>query len=414
MPDTNGAALYDEKMKRIMDAVELRQPDRVPVAFQASFWLARYGGISYRELMYNYDKAAEIMRRALIEFNPDQFYPVHATTIGRVSEAMGFKQIQWAGHGVGDNQPFQYIDREYMTADEYDDYIFDPTGFYLNKYLPRVGEAFEGLEELPKFAGLYYNHLLAQMRHFGNPGAVRALNALQKMADESQRFIMHKIGFEKDMASLGFPVTHGAATNAPFDYFGDYFRGAKGILTDMRRHPDKLLEAMEKAGVLLLRHVLANAKASGNAFVFIPIHWASDSFMSQEQFLKFWWPQCRKIILGLIDNDLIPICLWESVCTKRMEAIGTIPPGKAIYWFERSDLVTAKEVLGDVVCLRGNVSPSLMTTGTPEEVDASCRHLIETVGKGGGFILDCAFGIPDETPIENVRAMYQSVRKYSA
>jgi uroporphyrinogen-III decarboxylase len=136
--------------------------------------------------------------------------------------------------------------------------------------------------------------------------------------------------------------------------------------------------------------------------------------MSQEQFLTFWWPQCRKIILGLIENDLIPICLWESVCTKRMEAIADIPPGKAIYWFERSDLLIAKEVLGDVVCLRGNVSPSLMTTGTPEEVDASCRHLIETIGKGGGFILDCAFGVPDETPVENVRAMYQSVKKYNA
>ena len=165
---------------------------------------------------------------------------------------------------------------------------------------------------------------------------------------------------------------------APFDFFGDYFRGAKGILTDMRRRPDKLLEAMEKALVLILRQTIAVGKASGNKFVFIPIHWGPDGFMSQQQFLTFWWPQLRKLILGLIENDLIPVVLWEADCTSRLELIGDIPRGKAVYWFERTDLLKAKEVLGDVVCLRGNVSPSLMTTGTPEEVDASCRHLIET------------------------------------
>lgn len=34
--------------------------------------------------------------------------------------------------------------------------------------------------------------------------------------------------------------------------------------------------------------------------------------------------------------------------------------------------------------------------------------------KGGGFILDGAIGIPDESKPENVRAMYESVRRYNA
>jgi uroporphyrinogen-III decarboxylase len=33
--------------------------------------------------------------------------------------------------------------------------------------------------------------------------------------------------------------------------------------------------------------------------------------------------------------------------------------------------------------------------------------------KGGKLILDCAFGIPDETPVENVRAMFAAARKYA-
>jgi hypothetical protein len=45
------------------------------------------------------------------------------------------------------NQPFQYLDREYMKAEEYDDFLFDPTGFYLHTYLPRVASAFEGIDQ---------------------------------------------------------------------------------------------------------------------------------------------------------------------------------------------------------------------------------------------------------------------------
>lgn len=414
MSDNDGTARYAGKMKRVMDAVELRQPDRVPTAFQATFWLARYGGITYRELMYDYAKACQITRRAVLEFDPDLYYPVHATTLGPLSEVTGYKMIQWPGYGVGDNQPFQYIDREYMSADEYDDFLFDPTGYYLDKYLPRIAAVFEGIEELPKFAGLYYHRLLASMRQFANPGVVKSLAALQEVARVAQEFFKSAVEFQAEMKALGFPLTQGMITNAPFDYLGDYFRGARGILTDMRRRPDKLLAAMEKARVLLTRQIIAGAKATSNDFVFIPIHWAPDSFMSPEQFKTFWWPTFRTMLHEMIDNGLIPVCLWESDCTSRMEVIADIPRGKAVYWFERADLVRAKEVLGDVVCLRGNVSPSLMTTGTPAEVDAACRRLIEKVGRDGGFILDCAFGIPDESPLENVRALYRSVHKYSA
>ena len=91
-----------------------------------------------------------------------------------------------------------------------------------------------------------------------------------------------------------------------------------------------------------------------------------------------------------------------------------MPAGKCIYWFERTDMVKAHEVLGDVVALRGNLSPSLMTTGNPEQVDAAVKYLVDNVwNKGGKLILDCAFGLPDETPVENVRAMFDAARKYA-
>ena len=69
---------------------------------------------------------------------------------------------------------------------------------------------------------------------------------------------------------------------------------------------------------------------------------------------------------------------------------------------------------GAEVALRGNLSPSLLTTGRPEEVDAAVKHLVDNIwNKGGKLILDAAFGLPDETPVENVRAMFDAARKYA-
>jgi hypothetical protein len=47
-------------------------------------------------------------------------------------------------------------------------------------------------------------------------------------------------------------------------------------------------------------------------------------------------------------------------------------------------------------------------------VDAEIKRLVELVwNKGGKLMLDCAFGLPDETRVENVRAMFAAGRKYA-
>jgi hypothetical protein len=407
----DGPARQAARLKRVLDAVALERPDRVPVGLHTMLWYAKYGGRTIREVMYDYDLVAELGRRAILEFDPDLFAPPQQfTALGRVLEAARFKQLQWPGHGVGDNQPYQYLDREYMKPEEYDDYLFDPTGFYLSTYMPRVLGVAEGLEGLPAMPGFFYMRLVVAMRVFAQPKVVAALQAMREAGEEADRLVRRQVAFTREMEAQGYVLGHGAVSIAPFDLLGDYMRGARGVMTDMFRRPEKLLAALEKAVPFILRQAIATCKASSSRIVFIPTHWAADNFMSLEKFRTFWWPTFRKVLLGLIEADLIPMPMWEADCGSRLETIADIPRARAIYWFERTDLAKAKAVLGDVVCLRGNIPPSLMNTGTPAEVDAYCRHLIESVGRDGGFILDGAFGIPDEAPVENVRAMFDAAR----
>jgi uroporphyrinogen-III decarboxylase len=116
-------------------------------------------------------------------------------------------------------------------------------------------------------------------------------------------------------------------------------------------------------------------------------------------------------MLVIIEAGFTPNPLFEGDCTSRLEIIKDIPRGKAVYWFERTNLFKAKEVLGDTVCIEGGVPSSMMIGGTPDQVKTYCRKLIDVVGKGGGLIINGDVGIPDEARLENVHAVAELVKQ---
>lgn len=403
---------YQERQQRIDDAIALRETDRVPFIFSSSFWAAQYGGINCEQAMYDIGKFLELSKKAILMLEPDAISAA-AFPFGQTMEDLDYKPMKWPGHGADPNVSFQYLDQELMSAKEYDDYLLDPTSFYLHSYMPRVAGAFKVLEKMPRFVAHPEWDLINCVVAFADPELQAGLKKLFAIGEMTARNYALVSAFAKEMAELGYPIANGAYCKAPFDQFVDYMRGSKGGMLDMFRKKDKLLAAMEKARVLLLQNVVPATQRSGSKVVFIPLHWGLDGFMSPDQFNTFYWPQLRQTILDLLGLGLTPCVFWEGNCTSRLEMIGDIPPGKVIYRFESTDIFKAKEVLGDVVCIRGNVPASMLLTGTPDEVDAHCRKLIQTVGKGGGFMLDGACGIPDGAPVENVLAMARSVKKYA-
>ena len=244
LPETE--ARYDARWQRILDCVALRQPDRMPVVMYGTYWFAKYGGISCKELMYDYEKNKEITERAVLEFEPDAVAPLFGgTALGKVFDALDYKQLQWPGHGVGDNQPYQYLDREYMKAEEFPDFLRDPTGFYLNSYLPRIFGAFEGFENFPVLPGMFYFRAITGLRPLANPEFRKALRRVLDAAEVVDSYMTESAQWNRRIASLGFPLTNGSASGAPYDVLADYFRGATGMMKDLFRRKEVLLEAID-------------------------------------------------------------------------------------------------------------------------------------------------------------------------
>jgi len=409
-------AAFDARWQRVMDCVQLKSPDRMPITFMHQYWMATYGGVTYNTLLHDCAQATAITERAAQEFQPDAISPVTmSASWGNVLEKTDFRQLEWPGHGIGDNQCHQYIDKEYVSAEELDEFLDDPTGFWFSKFMPRVAGVWDGLQPLAALTGSLFLGLAVSTVAFAQPGLQQTLERLRVAGEEAGRLVHHHVSHVQRLAALGFPTSYGLVCTAPYDTVADTFRGATAIMKDLFRRKDKLLAVIDKMGALTLRQMQAQARMTSNPIVFIPIHWGPDPFMSGKQFETFYWPSLRKLMLGLIDAGLIPMPFWESDCTKRLEVIRDIPPGKCIYWFESTDLVRAHEVLGDVVALRGNVSNIVLSTGTPDDVDKAVRRLVEGVyQKGGKLILDGAGPVPDETSVANIRAMFAAARKYSS
>ena len=179
----------------------------------------------------------------------------------------------------------------------------------------------------------------------------------------------------------------------------------------MYRQPDKLLQALEVITPLMIKIGVSATQGAGNPLVFIPLHKGADGFLSDKQFKTFYWPTLRKVIMGLIEEGVVPFCWAEGGYDSRLEVIRDLPKGKTAWLFDRIDIAKAKEMLGDIACIGGPMPIALLTVGTPQQVKDHVKKCIDTAGKGGGYIMaNGAFF--DRVKWENLKAMVDTTKEY--
>jgi hypothetical protein len=405
-----GEQLYLEREKRFMDAITLKKPDRVPVLALFGSSAAKYAGISARADICDVDAFIDANIRMNVDFEPDvaTLTPVP----GAVLEALDYRQIKWAGHGLPLDALFQYVEGEYMKAEEYDALLYDPSDYISRVYWPKVYGKLNALASLaPMRQAIGFFAPQSSFLAFGLPGAREALEALLKAGEEAIKGLKAMMGAMEKLKEVGFPPSFLSGTQAPFDFIGDFLRGRKGSMLDMYRRPGKLLAACEKLLPMAVETGVTGARMSGNPRVFIALHGCIEGFMSPGQFKKFYWPTFRELLVALVGAGLFPIVLVEGGSTSRLDVMTDVPEGKVCYIFEDVDMAKAKKVLGGKVCIAGNVPLSMLATGTPEDVRRYCKYLIDTVAEDGGYIMSSGGSMDDARP-ENMRAMIDFTKEY--
>ena len=404
-------AAYRKRVNRFIKAISLEEPDRVPVILPAGNFPIYHAGLTLKEVMYDSVKLCRAYRDFLNEFEADTFTSPGMVPPGRAAEIINSLSSRWPGHGLPDDASMQqFVEGEYMKADEYDILLNDPSDFCLRYYLPRTLGA---LAPLAKFSPL--PHILGMPNRFLGPAVMPQVRAMyQAIIDygkESESWQKPIEEFHREALAAGYPSLFGGQSHAPFDILADTLRGTRGIIMDMYRQPETLLEAMEKLTPINIDCGLQMANASGRPIVFFALHKGDDTFMSDKQYEKFYWPTLRKVVMGLIEEGCVPMLFAEGKYNNRLDIIKDLPRGSVIWHFDQTDMARAKEVLGDSACITGNVPASLLRTATPGAVKDYCRGLIEVCGRNGGFILTGGASIDKGNP-DCLRAMMAAAEEY--
>ena len=407
--------LYQEREKRLYDAVQMKVPDRVPVIFGGTFFACKYAGLPYSAAYYDAAGWKNAYRKMLLDLEPDG-YGSAVVESGSVLAALDSNYTKWPGGNLPPDVGQQVIEQEFMKEDEYDLFLADPSDFIVRFWLPRVFGTMQPLAKLPPLMNISTN-LGSMTALFASPEFEKLARAMKKAGQAEVKWQQSMGDFNKDMAAVGFPqgLPGRGGVQPPFSGFTNNFRTFRGAVMDMFRQPDKLKAALEK----ILEYRIAKAvpavhrdgkPALGNSG---EAHRVSDEILSPKQFEAFVWPNWKRAIQKTLDLGYDSVSMFfEGRRDKQLEYFMDYPKGSLCIRMAETDIFRAKEIMGDRVCLMGNVPILLLQMGSTQDVEDYCKKLIKVCGKNGGFILRCSTDYTQEAKPENVKAMIDSVNKY--
>jgi len=331
--------LYDERDKRVADAIELRIPDRAP--FSININVQSYTGVPNSAAYYDPIGWKIAVRKITLDFEPDMC-DAGLPNSGAAMKALDVKNRLWPGGPIPPHYEYQFVEGEYMKEDEYDMFLTDPTGFMVRCYLPRVYGALLPLGKLPPLDSMFMGvEMLTPL--FISPEFMEMAARIAEAGRHVMEFMKTIVDSYEELAQLGFPafapVIMGGVGGAPFDTISSFLRGMKGSMLDMYRRPEKLLRACDM--VLERRIATATpvdpAKKGRLQRVGIPLWRGDKKFMSEAQFKRFYWPGLKKALQATIDLGYIAMPFFEAEFGDRLEHLLELPKGKMVACVEYVD-----------------------------------------------------------------------------
>jgi hypothetical protein len=213
----------------------------------------------------------------------------------------------------------------------------------------------------------------------------------------------------------------GARAEVPFDELINY-RTFEMISEDVVERSDLIKKVCELYGKYEIyramdRCMIAGAgEIPGAEKIFLGIGLAAPPYISPAVFDEFVYPYLKMQVDIAVKRGFKVHCHFDGDLTLCLDTLSHIadglPKGSVMLDLEKTDMRKAKDILGDKICIYGNVPSSLLVYGSVEEVDEYSRQLIEDCAPGGGFILGSECEAPWDSKPENVRAVIEAASKY--
>ncbi len=388
--------LHEQRLARYVTALRNEKPDRIPIRPFVAEFAAKYAGYTCQEVTHDYEKAFDAVRRCALDFDWDAVVGNMVYVWTGLTEAIGLRYYAIPGVHVPADVGFQYreppVEQAYMRADEYDALIADPTAFLYSVWLPRVARDVAA----PGTPATYRSHL----------SFVKGGMAMQKyfaaLGEQAYRL----------RVECGTVGAIAGILKAPFDILADKLRGYIGLTRDMVSQPARVRAACEA----LLPHLLHIAASSADPERRVPIgfwmHRGCVPFVTPAQFDSHYWPTLRPIIEELWGRGHQTLFYAEGDWSYHLDRFAELPERSIVYHVDRGNIALVHRKLGHRFCLSGGIPNYVLAAGTPAEVRACCKQIIDTVARDGGYIMDASAIIQNDAQVENIRALTEFTREY--
>ena len=381
--------IYEARIKRVATTLNFQEPDMVPIMTMLGTWVAHHNGQSILDV--DFDAAG--LKAAYIRFARDfDFDAISAPTAcrwGAVYSCLGSTEFSFYNEKGVPHPGVQHIPRCNMEASEYPELIADPYKFIVEKILPR------------KYAALRAPEPRRTMNLA--KGAIAWFNYLQNVLRPTAFGIA---------SECGLPIFFSSSTLMPMDVIADYFRGFEGVLMDVRRHRQELIDACDALHPLMLATAIGGKEAEAYPTVFIPLH--IPTFMKPKDFEDVYYPSFKRMLLDIIGAGRRPTLFMEGDWIPYAEFFQDLPKAAVVGMFEHGDHKVIKKRFGSVIGLVGGMPLQTLNYGAKAEVVSLTRRLIDDMAPGGGWIFgfDKSWLAPNDAKAENLQAAVETVRTY--
>jgi uroporphyrinogen decarboxylase len=192
-------------------------------------------------------------------------------------------------------------------------------------------------------------------------------------------------------------------------------RGAQRLLKDCLLHPKAVMAGMETVTETLIEYVEALCDA-GLPAVALDTLLASWSGLSRELWEKIEAPFVRQIADAILQKQravFIHNCGDGPYFDLQIRYMDPMAISFARLPDDCASLKELKNKYGSQVILVGNIPTPVLSWGTPADVKAECKKIIEDLSPGGNFILAPGCEFPPNGPFENAEAIIEAAREYN-
>jgi len=355
--------LLRKRKERLRKVIALEKPDKTPFILMADSFCARHMGVKLSDFCSSFKVANKTMldsAKALGDFEGMNA----AFAAGPIFPLIFMTKVKLPGQELPADSLWQLDEKEVMTIEDYDTILNKGWGPFMVDFLKNrlnfpLEATMQQLAEVPKL-----------VQNFEDAGYV----------------------IYSPIVATAVPELIGGARSMP-----KYTR-------DMYKIPDKVeavLDVIQKECLETLRQTIRATKAT---IVFLSPARGASEFYSPKLWERFVWKYLKETADVIFEEGAAIDIHIDSNWERDLEFFRALPKGKCVFETDGvTDIYKIKKVLGDRMCIKGDVGAAKLSLGTPDEVYNYSVQLIRDMGPG--FILSTGCSAPPDAKVENIKAM---------